>query len=152
MPVGKKFDWTVIICQMRFTQICSVKNLMCQPLTALVKACILLNENKRHGKGCVFLPVINNTKACLSQEKSIADCLIIDIILFWLILCLQYIYFIEKLCYIRLSLWPCITIDNFLQDLLFSYNIAVDRSDEVKRTLGKSASSVGLQLPQIYQP
>ncbi|KAK7369187.1 hypothetical protein VNO80_11222 [Phaseolus coccineus] len=38
------------------------------------------------------------------------------------------------------------------KDLLFSYNIAVDRSDEVKRTLGKSASSVGLQLPQIYQP
>ncbi|KAG5015474.1 hypothetical protein JHK85_021610 [Glycine max] len=34
------------------------------------------------------------------------------------------------------------------KDLLFSYNIAVDRSDEVKRTLGKSASSVGLQLPE----
>jgi len=40
----------------------------------------------------------------------------------------------------------------FFQDLLFSYNIAVDRSDEVKRTLGKSASSVGLQLPEVYQP
>jgi len=39
----------------------------------------------------------------------------------------------------------------FLQDLLFSYNIAVDRSDEVKRTLAKSASSVGLQLPEVYQ-
>ncbi|KAG5029561.1 uncharacterized protein LOC114412986 [Glycine soja] len=38
------------------------------------------------------------------------------------------------------------------KDLLFSYNIAVDRSDEVKRTLGKSASSVGLQLPEVYQP
>ncbi|KAK7399730.1 hypothetical protein VNO78_10919 [Psophocarpus tetragonolobus] len=38
------------------------------------------------------------------------------------------------------------------KDLLFSYNIAVDRSDEVKRTLGKSASSVGLRLPEVYQP
>ncbi|XP_061362593.1 uncharacterized protein LOC133306304 [Gastrolobium bilobum] len=37
------------------------------------------------------------------------------------------------------------------KDLLFSYNIAVDRSDEVKRTLGKSAASVGLQLPEVYQ-
>ncbi|RDX63808.1 hypothetical protein CR513_57716 [Mucuna pruriens] len=35
------------------------------------------------------------------------------------------------------------------KDLLFSYNIAVDRSDEVKRTLGKSASSVGLRLPEV---
>ncbi|KAI3518529.1 hypothetical protein L1887_07334 [Cichorium endivia] len=38
------------------------------------------------------------------------------------------------------------------QDLLFSYNIAVDRSDEMKRILGKSAASVGLQLPDVYQP
>ncbi|CAL0325032.1 unnamed protein product [Lupinus luteus] len=38
------------------------------------------------------------------------------------------------------------------QELLFSYNIAIDRSDEVKRTLGKSAASVGLQLPEVYQP
>ncbi|KAJ7970390.1 Complex 1 LYR protein [Quillaja saponaria] len=38
------------------------------------------------------------------------------------------------------------------KDLLFSYNIAVDRSDEMKRTLGKSAASVGLQLPEVYQP
>lgn len=38
------------------------------------------------------------------------------------------------------------------KDLLFSYNIAVDRSDEVKRTLGKSAASVGLRLPEAYQP
>ncbi|KAL2343225.1 hypothetical protein Fmac_004510 [Flemingia macrophylla] len=37
------------------------------------------------------------------------------------------------------------------KDLLFSYNIAVDRSDEVRRTLGKSAASVGLQLPEVYQ-
>ncbi|XP_059628255.1 uncharacterized protein LOC132271034 [Cornus florida] len=37
-------------------------------------------------------------------------------------------------------------------DLLFSYNIAVDRSDEMKRILGKSAASVGLQLPEVYQP
>ncbi|KAH7537364.1 hypothetical protein FEM48_Zijuj03G0084700 [Ziziphus jujuba var. spinosa] len=37
-------------------------------------------------------------------------------------------------------------------DLLFSYNIAVDRSDETKRVLGKSAASVGLQLPEVYQP
>ncbi|CAI9775989.1 unnamed protein product [Fraxinus pennsylvanica] len=37
------------------------------------------------------------------------------------------------------------------KDLLFSYNIAVDRSDEMKRTLGKSAASVGLQLPDVYQ-
>lgn len=39
-----------------------------------------------------------------------------------------------------------------VQDLLFSYNIAVDRSEEMKRTLGKSAASVGLQLPDVYQP
>ncbi|XP_057421840.1 uncharacterized protein LOC130715740 [Lotus japonicus] len=38
------------------------------------------------------------------------------------------------------------------KDLLFSYNIAVDRSNEVQRTLGKSAASVGLQLPVAYQP
>ncbi|KAJ4963868.1 hypothetical protein NE237_023807 [Protea cynaroides] len=37
-------------------------------------------------------------------------------------------------------------------DLLFSYNIAVDRTDEMKRILGKSAASVGLQLPDTYQP
>eukprot|EP00268_Persea_americana_P019423 TRINITY_DN19953_c0_g1_i4.p1 TRINITY_DN19953_c0_g1~~TRINITY_DN19953_c0_g1_i4.p1 ORF type:complete len:119 (-),score=17.59 TRINITY_DN19953_c0_g1_i4:274-630(-) len=39
-----------------------------------------------------------------------------------------------------------------LKDLLFSYNIAVDRSDEMTRTLKKSAASVGLQLPDVYQP
>jgi hypothetical protein len=39
----------------------------------------------------------------------------------------------------------------FLQGLLFSYNLAVDRSDEMKRILGKSAASVGLQLPEAYQ-
>ncbi|XP_044508124.1 uncharacterized protein LOC123227403 [Mangifera indica] len=38
------------------------------------------------------------------------------------------------------------------KDLLFSYNIAVDRSDEMKRVLGKSAASVGLRLPEPYQP
>ncbi|KAG8503301.1 hypothetical protein CXB51_001286 [Gossypium anomalum] len=38
------------------------------------------------------------------------------------------------------------------KDLLFSYNIAVDRSDEMKRILGKSAASVGLKLPEVYQP
>ncbi|XVF75500.1 hypothetical protein PTKIN_Ptkin13bG0192600 [Pterospermum kingtungense] len=38
------------------------------------------------------------------------------------------------------------------KDLLFSYNIAVDRSDEMKRILGKSAASVGLQLPEVYEP
>ncbi|XP_058182360.1 uncharacterized protein LOC131300499 [Rhododendron vialii] len=38
------------------------------------------------------------------------------------------------------------------QDLLFSYNIAVDRSEEMKKVLGKSAASVGLQLPEAYQP
>ncbi|KAI8006750.1 hypothetical protein LOK49_LG07G01168 [Camellia lanceoleosa] len=37
------------------------------------------------------------------------------------------------------------------KDLLFSYNIAVDRSDEMKKVLGKSAASVGLQLPEVYQ-
>ncbi|XP_050209082.1 uncharacterized protein LOC126659796 [Mercurialis annua] len=37
------------------------------------------------------------------------------------------------------------------KDLLFSYNIAVDRSDEMKRILGKSAASVGLQLPEVYK-
>ncbi|KAG4915390.1 hypothetical protein JHK87_052947 [Glycine soja] len=35
------------------------------------------------------------------------------------------------------------------KELLFSYNIAVDRSNEVKRTHGKSASSVGLQFPEL---
>ncbi|KAL6911989.1 hypothetical protein ACP4OV_000794 [Aristida adscensionis] len=38
------------------------------------------------------------------------------------------------------------------KDLLFSYNIAVDRSDEMKKVLNKSAASVGLQLPDVYQP
>ncbi|ONK61514.1 uncharacterized protein A4U43_C08F30720 [Asparagus officinalis] len=38
------------------------------------------------------------------------------------------------------------------KELLFSYNIAIDRSDEVKKTLRKSAASVGLQLPEVYQP
>ncbi|CAI0411648.1 unnamed protein product [Linum tenue] len=37
------------------------------------------------------------------------------------------------------------------KDLLISYNIAVDRSDEMKKVLGKSAASVGLQLPDVYQ-
>ena len=41
---------------------------------------------------------------------------------------------------------------NIVQDLLFSYNIAVDRSDEMKKILKKSAASVGLQLPDVYQP
>ncbi|XP_006663181.1 uncharacterized protein LOC102721876 [Oryza brachyantha] len=34
---------------------------------------------------------------------------------------------------------------------LLSYNIAVDRSDEMKKILNKSAASVGLQLPNVYQ-
>ncbi|KAF8732832.1 hypothetical protein HU200_015176 [Digitaria exilis] len=38
------------------------------------------------------------------------------------------------------------------KDLLFSYNIAVDRSDEMKKILNKSAASVGLQLPDVYRP
>lgn len=38
------------------------------------------------------------------------------------------------------------------KDLLLSYNIAVDRSDEMKKILNKSAASVGLQLPDVYQP
>ncbi|KAF3328842.1 Complex1 LYR-like protein [Carex littledalei] len=38
------------------------------------------------------------------------------------------------------------------QDLLFSYNIAVDRSDEMRKILNKSAASVGLRLPDAYQP
>lgn len=37
------------------------------------------------------------------------------------------------------------------KELLFSYNIAVDRSDEMRKVLGKSAASVGLQLPEVYQ-
>ncbi|MCL7030576.1 hypothetical protein MKW94_008586 [Papaver nudicaule] len=37
------------------------------------------------------------------------------------------------------------------QELLFSYNIAVDRSEEMTRTLRKSAGSVGLQLPEVYR-
>lgn len=39
-----------------------------------------------------------------------------------------------------------------VQELLFSYNIAVDRSDEMKKVLNKSAASVGLRLPDVYQP
>ncbi|KAM0936553.1 hypothetical protein DsansV1_C26g0189861 [Dioscorea sansibarensis] len=38
------------------------------------------------------------------------------------------------------------------KELLFSYNIAVDRSDEMKKVLNKSAASVGLRLPDVYQP
>ncbi|XP_073151072.1 uncharacterized protein [Henckelia pumila] len=38
------------------------------------------------------------------------------------------------------------------KDLLLSYNIAVDRADEMKKILGKSAASVGLKLPDAYQP
>jgi hypothetical protein len=37
------------------------------------------------------------------------------------------------------------------KDLLFSYNIAIDREAEKKLTLERSASSVGLQLPQPYK-
>ncbi|CAN4121222.1 unnamed protein product [Withania somnifera] len=37
------------------------------------------------------------------------------------------------------------------KDLLFSYNIAVDRSNEMTKVLGKSAASVGLHLPDVYQ-
>lgn len=37
------------------------------------------------------------------------------------------------------------------KDLLFSYNIAVDRSNEMTKVLGKSAASVGLRLPDVYQ-
>ncbi|PSS05084.1 Tyrosine-protein kinase [Actinidia chinensis var. chinensis] len=40
---------------------------------------------------------------------------------------------------------------HYHKDLLFSYNIAVDRSDEMRKVLGKSAASVGLQLPEVYQ-
>ncbi|XP_054780769.1 uncharacterized protein LOC129288286 [Prosopis cineraria] len=38
------------------------------------------------------------------------------------------------------------------KDLLFSYNIAVDRTDEMKRVIGKSAAGVGLRLPEAYEP
>ena len=41
---------------------------------------------------------------------------------------------------------------NNLRNLLFSYNVAVDRSGEMKRILGKSAAIVGLQLPKAYRP
>lgn len=37
------------------------------------------------------------------------------------------------------------------KDLLFSYNIAVDRSEEMAKVLKKSASSVGLRLPEVYK-
>ncbi|XP_031493691.1 uncharacterized protein LOC116259869 [Nymphaea colorata] len=36
--------------------------------------------------------------------------------------------------------------------LLFSYNIAVDRADEMRRTISKSAANVGLRLPDVYHP
>ncbi|KZV33127.1 hypothetical protein F511_03393 [Dorcoceras hygrometricum] len=38
------------------------------------------------------------------------------------------------------------------KNLLLSYNIAVDRTDEMKNILGKSAASVGLKLPDAFQP
>ncbi|GLJ45231.1 hypothetical protein SUGI_0952030 [Cryptomeria japonica] len=37
------------------------------------------------------------------------------------------------------------------KDLLFSYNIAVNREGELKATLKKSAASVGLQIPIPYE-
>ncbi|CAN1257942.1 hypothetical protein LINPERPRIM_LOCUS9742 [Linum perenne] len=37
---------------------------------------------------------------------------------------------------------------HLLQDLLISYNIVVDRTNEMKKVLGKSAASVG--LPEIF--
>ncbi|XP_010485065.1 PREDICTED: uncharacterized protein LOC104763386 [Camelina sativa] len=37
------------------------------------------------------------------------------------------------------------------KELLFSYNIAVDRTEEMKRVLNKSAASVGLRLPEVYE-
>ncbi|XP_026659637.1 uncharacterized protein LOC103705009 isoform X3 [Phoenix dactylifera] len=37
------------------------------------------------------------------------------------------------------------------KELLLSYNIAVDRSDEMTKILNKSAGSVGLRLPEVYQ-
>ncbi|XP_047336460.1 uncharacterized protein LOC124940026 [Impatiens glandulifera] len=41
---------------------------------------------------------------------------------------------------------------HYHKELLYSYNVAIDRSDEMKKVLGKSAASVGLQLPEVYQP
>ncbi|PKA55109.1 hypothetical protein AXF42_Ash003746 [Apostasia shenzhenica] len=38
------------------------------------------------------------------------------------------------------------------KNLLFSYNIAVDRTDEANKILNKSAASVGLRLPDVYRP
>lgn len=55
-------------------------------------------------------------------------------------------------CLLNHTLVIIISIAIIMQDLLFSYNIAVDRSDEMTRTLKKSAASVGLQLPDVYQP
>lgn len=57
----------------------------------------------------------------------------------------------SKLCYIIFRKLPNSYIVLIMQELLFSYNIAVDRSAEMKRVLGKSAASVGLQLPDVYQ-
>ncbi|KAM3223003.1 hypothetical protein P3L10_022273 [Capsicum annuum] len=38
------------------------------------------------------------------------------------------------------------------KDLLFSYNIAVNRSNEMTKVLKRSAASVGLRLPDAYRP
>lgn len=39
----------------------------------------------------------------------------------------------------------------FLQELLMSYNIAIDRTAEQSQRLRSTADRVGLQLPKVYQ-
>ncbi|GAA0159608.1 hypothetical protein LIER_38900 [Lithospermum erythrorhizon] len=50
------------------------------------------------------------------------------------------------------NLEPQVDLPGVQDDLLFSYNIAVDRTEEMAKTLGKSAASVGLRLPEAYKP
>ena len=110
--------------------------------------CVLQYKSKAQNR-MWFLASAKHCQGASKPEKILCRfSLIVDFLFLWLILSV-YNYFFKKNKI--LSTWYYI-VDNLLQDLLFSYNIAVDRSDEVRRTLGKSASSVGLRLPEVYQP
>ncbi|KAG5136426.1 hypothetical protein JHK82_021157 [Glycine max] len=96
-------------------------------LLKAVKKHIGKEENKRH-----FIEFVTSE---FRNNRNLSDCVAIQ----------QKIKLVRDYTFLLNSV-------HHHKDLLFSYNIAVDRSDEVKRTLGKSASSVGLQLPEVYQP
>jgi len=95
------------------------------------------------------------SRAKFDSSQYSADCLITDI--FHIVIVLTHFMSTslksllgKKPHFVWLIFWHE-SLSSILQDLLFSYNIAIDRSNEVKRTLGKSAASVGLQLPEVYQ-